>query len=264
MQLVAIGEGMLARSAVRRLLGELRVLDEECRGVDPHTGDAAIEPEAEHVLVLGPDLGVCPVEVGMLRREEVEVPLVAFPGPRPGGTAEDRLPVVGRAAPAGPMPDRNQKRSRSREPGGDARASRNHACWSETWLGTTSTIVRSPSSRASRMSSSASTRGAEVGIDRAIVGDVVPGVGEGRRVPRAEPEGVDAEVAEVRQSARGRRRGLRFRRRSRRRSCGRRPGRRRAVPPPACRAPRCVARGGYGAWPLGSTCVIAGGDNCQT
>ena len=42
------------------------------------------------------------------------------------------------------------------EPGPAASACRNQGCWSETWLGTTSTMVRMPSSSASAMSASAS------------------------------------------------------------------------------------------------------------
>jgi hypothetical protein len=41
---------------------------------------------------------------------------------------------------------------------------------------------------------------AELGVDRPVVGDVVAAVGPGREVPGVEPEGVDAEVAEVRET----------------------------------------------------------------
>ena len=40
----------------------------------------------------------------------------------------------------------------------------------------------------------------ESGIDRAVVGDVVAGVGERRRVPRVEPERVDAERGQIRET----------------------------------------------------------------
>ena len=40
---------------------------------------------------------------------------------------------------------------------------------------------------------------AEVGVDVAVVGDVVAAVGERRRVPRTHPDGVDTEPGEVRQ-----------------------------------------------------------------
>ena len=52
-QLVPVDERVLAGSAVRLLLAELRVLHEQGGRVDPHAGDAAVEPEAQDVLVLG-------------------------------------------------------------------------------------------------------------------------------------------------------------------------------------------------------------------
>ena len=42
-------------------------------------------------------------------------------------------------------------------PGPAASAAWNHGCWSETWLGTMSTIVRMPSASASAISASASS-----------------------------------------------------------------------------------------------------------
>ena len=64
---------------------------------------------------------------------------------------------VGISSPFGPRPGWNQNRARSAEPGGDASAAWNQGCWSETWLGTTSTIVRIPSAAASAIRSSASS-----------------------------------------------------------------------------------------------------------
>ena len=200
-QLVPVDERVLAGRARRVLLGELRILDEQRRRVDAHARDAAVEPEAQHVLVLEPDVGVRPVEVGLLGREQVEVPLAG----RPSSSAvrvQAEPPKIdcqpfGGSSPCSPVPGRNQKRARSGEPGGEASAARNHGCWSETWFGTMSTIVRMPSARASAISCSASLERAEGGVDRAVVGDVVAGVGQRRRVPGVEPEGVDAEVAEV-------------------------------------------------------------------
>ena len=61
----------------------------------------------------------------------------------------------GGSSPVSPLPARNQKRARSGEPGAEASASWNQGCWSETWFGTTSMIVRMPSARASEISCSA-------------------------------------------------------------------------------------------------------------
>ena len=79
---------------VRQAVG----LDEAVRDVDPEPVGAAIQPEPEHGLELGPDLGVRPVEVGLPCIEQVEVPLarcaVRHGRALPGGAAERRTPVV--------------------------------------------------------------------------------------------------------------------------------------------------------------------------
>ena len=110
--------------------------------------------------MLGPDVGVRPVEVGLLGREQVEVPLARAVRPsvrvHAGPPKIDCQPFGG-SSPSAPVPGRNQKRARSGDPGGEASAARNHGCWSETWFGTMSTIVRMPSARASAISCSASS-----------------------------------------------------------------------------------------------------------
>ena len=120
--------------------------------------------------------------------------------PRPRRPAEDRLPAVRRLGRRpSPRPGRNQKRARSGEPGAAASASWNHGCSLETWFGTTSTIVRMPSSARLRDQLLGLVERPERRVDRAVVDDVVAVVGERRRVPGVEPERVDAEVAQVRQ-----------------------------------------------------------------
>ena len=64
---------------------------------------------------------------------------------------------VGICSPCSPLPGWNQNRSRSGEPGPAASAAWNHSCWSETWLGTTSMMVRMPRASASSMTCSASS-----------------------------------------------------------------------------------------------------------
>src|SRR5205807_5170204 len=69
--------------------------------------DASIEPEAQDRVELGPNLVVRPVEVGLLGREQVEIPLtgraVGLGDPRPRRPAEHALPVVGSSIAARPM-----------------------------------------------------------------------------------------------------------------------------------------------------------------
>ncbi len=83
--------GLLPGADVRQPLR----LDHAVRDVDPEAVHAQAQPEAQDRLELLVDLGVVPVEVGLLGREEVQVP-VAVGDTGPGGAAEDRLPVVGR------------------------------------------------------------------------------------------------------------------------------------------------------------------------
>jgi len=61
-----------------------RVLGQQRGGVDPDAVDAAIEPEPQDVLELLADLRVGPVEVRLLGREQVQVPL-------PGRAVDDAI-----------------------------------------------------------------------------------------------------------------------------------------------------------------------------
>ena len=162
-ELVAVVDGMGARPGLGRDLRHVGVLDQQRGGVDADPGGAAIEPEAEDRFVLGTDVGVVPVEVRLLGREQVQVPLagraVGLDDAGPGlATLELRRPAGRRLVAAGPRPGRNQNRARSGEPGPAASAAWNQAWRLETWLGTTSMIVRIPWSSASAMSASASAR----------------------------------------------------------------------------------------------------------
>ena len=95
---------------VSDVVAQLAILDQPVRDVDAEAGDAALEPEAEDPLELGPHLRVPPVEIRLLLREVVQVVpparLVELPG-RP--SAEDRLPVVrnlvGPDVEVGPLPE---------------------------------------------------------------------------------------------------------------------------------------------------------------
>ncbi len=69
------------------------VLDQAVGDVDAEAVDAAVEPETDGGVMVGTHLGVPPVPVGLLRCEQVQVPLaVSHLGP--GRSAEHRHPVV--------------------------------------------------------------------------------------------------------------------------------------------------------------------------
>ena len=191
-----------------------------------------------------PDVRVRPVQVRLLGREEVEVPLArlarSVEGPRPRRAAEDRLPAVrgqlAVLARAGSEPEARSLR----------RAGRRGKRLAEPRV-LVRDVVRDdvhdrPDPELSRLRDQrlGLLERAERRIDRAVVSDVVARVGHRRRVPGVEPERIDAQVAQVRAAAPGRRRGRRSRRRSRPQSSGRRPGTR------PRRATRPTASGYFG------------------
>jgi hypothetical protein len=98
------GVGRLARPGV----AQGGVLGQQRGRVDPDAVGAAVEPEPQVVLELGPDGRVRPVEVRLLGREQVQVPLrggtVVLGDPGPRRAAEDGLPPVRRLIAPRPAP----------------------------------------------------------------------------------------------------------------------------------------------------------------
>src|SRR5438105_3492051 len=87
-----------------RVLGsvtEVAVLDDGVRDVEAEAGNAALEPEAEDVVELLPDLLVPPVQVDLLGEEAVEVHLARRRVERPRGAAAERRAPVVRRGPVG-------------------------------------------------------------------------------------------------------------------------------------------------------------------
>src|SRR5262249_50018690 len=155
--------------------------------VDANAVGAEVEPEAQHVFELLTDLRVLPVEVRLLGREQVEVPLaggtvwVAYPGPR--RPAEDGLPIVARQHAVRP--------ATGTDPGELAcrRAGTGKQCLAEPRV-RVGAMVRyhvddDPDAQLVCLADQLLRLGeaSEHRIDRAVVGHVIAGVGLWRRVP---------------------------------------------------------------------------------
>src|SRR5690606_33986453 len=84
---------VLPVAEVPQRLGE--VLGEAVGDVHPEAVHAAVGPEPQGLAEVLPDFGVVPVEVGLFRREQVQVPLAVLDS-GPGRAAAVGLPVGGR------------------------------------------------------------------------------------------------------------------------------------------------------------------------
>ncbi len=107
--------------------------------------------------------------------------------------------LLGGSLPSGPRPAAKWKRARAGLPGELSRASRNHGCSLEQWLGTMSRehLDAEPPGRRHQLVELVEV--AEDRVDVAVVGDVVAVVVLRRGVEGAQPDPVDAELLQVRQ-----------------------------------------------------------------
>ena len=142
-------------------------------------------------------LGVVPVEVGLLRGEEVQVPLtVARRAPTPEPPNSD-CQSVGGSVPSGPRAVAEDVAAPGRRPGGAASASRNHVVPVGGVVGhdVDDDLDAGVVQRGDHLVEV--VQRAEPRVDVAVVVDVVAAVGQRGRVERAQPDRVDAEVAQV-------------------------------------------------------------------
>ena len=173
---------------------------------------------------------VFPVEVGLLGREEVQVPLAGgavrarWSGSRPGRRrwTPSRWAAVRRSRPCRGGSGSGRAAA---EPGPSAQRALEPLVLVGGVVG--HQVDDDPQAQVVGVADQGVgvQQGAEHRVDGPVVGDVVAGVGLRRGVEGAEPDGVHAEVAQVRQPGADARAGRPCRRRCRRRSCAGRPGR---------------------------------------
>jgi hypothetical protein len=185
-------------------IGQVRVLEQAVRHVHPQARRAAVEPEPDHRGEQGGNIWIAPVPVWLLGSEQVQVPLpgaaagLGHAGPR--RAPERRWPVVRRQFPVGTAPVVED------EPGPFP------APWSRRQRGAEQRVLdravigdqvddHPDPVRLAVLDQGVEVRhGPEPRVHRAVVTDVVSAVGQRRGVERGQPDGVDAEVGQVRQA----------------------------------------------------------------
>ena len=176
----------------QRVVAQLGVLDDAVDHVDPEAVDAAVQPEAQHVVHGLRDVPGCANSGRAAAAGTSAGSTARWPHPRSRrGRREKALDQLFGGEPSG-LGSRQTYQSRY----GLSRLERdswNQGCWSELWFGTRSRITRMPRAWASATSRSKSARVPKSRVDVAVVGDVVAEVEHRRRVERREPDGVDAE-----------------------------------------------------------------------
>lgn len=202
-QLVDGVAGALVGSGVVRVR-QFGVLEQSGGDIDAEAVDTAVQPEAQHLLEVVADGRVTPVQVGLLGCEQVQVPLaggaVGLLDAAPGGTAEHRAPVVGRLGPgraaAGGEVETGALRAARRrgERGAEPRV------LARTVVGDDVEQQLEPEAVGIGHEPVELGEVAVDGVDTAVVGDVVAVVVLRRRIERAEPDAVDAELAQVGES----------------------------------------------------------------
>ena len=170
------------RSAGRS--GSAGSLPMQVHDVDAEAVDAAVEPEAQHVVHGRGDLGVRPVEVGLLGQEAVQVLLAGRVVERPRrGRGERGAPVVRRPAVG--------RRSRQTYQSRFGLVARRRATRRTTDAGRRCGSAPSRASRAGPRACASASRRSKVGevaeqrVDVAVVGHVVAEVGHRRAEDRA-------------------------------------------------------------------------------
>ena len=124
-------------------VGQFGVLVEAGGDVDAEAVDAPVEPEAQYVVEVSRRPRGCASSdraargVNMCRYHWPGVPSCSVTRLQ-AGPPNMECQLLGGSSPSGPRPSAKWKRARASLPGAAARASRNHGCSLEQWLGTMS------------------------------------------------------------------------------------------------------------------------------
>ena len=171
------------------IVGEARILARAVNDIDAKAVDAAVEPEAQHVMHGRDHLRVAPVEVRLLGQKQVQVVLLGVFVPGPGAAGTQRgAPVVRLIAPDVPVALGVVPRAaRLDEPGVLVGGVVGHKVQQH---------ANAAGMRFGDQPVDIDQR-AEQRVDIAVVTDVVAGIGHRRAKDRRQPQGVDAQLLQV-------------------------------------------------------------------
>ena len=199
-----VGVDLVVEADLAVPVGQPVALDQAVRHVDPEAVDAALAPEPQDVVELGDDVRVLPVQVGLGHVEDVQVPLaggaVGLGDPGPPAAAEHRGPVVRGllAVRAAALAEDVALALGAARAGGqrgpEPRVLAARVVGHEVDEHLQAQVVGGRDHRVGV------GERAEARVDVAVVGHVVAGVVHRRDVERAQPHGIHAEVAQVRQA----------------------------------------------------------------
>src|SRR6476659_2000572 len=91
---LVVGAAVPPPAVAHRPVGQRGVLGDEVDDIHSETVHSAVHPPAHHLVDGTADLGILPVEFGLLRGEHMQVVLAAGRVVFPSGTTEYRTPIV--------------------------------------------------------------------------------------------------------------------------------------------------------------------------
>ncbi len=178
----------------RRIIAQLRIVQQEVDGIEAEAVDAAREPELGRGDERIDHRGMAQIERRLARQEMMEIVLAPTGLPAPGGAAEHREPVVGRRA----IGTRIAPHVPVAALVGAARAARAEP---GMLVGGVAADEVDQHLEAEHMRARDQPveilQRAEHRVDRAVIGDVVAEIAHRREEERRKPDGVDTERGDV-------------------------------------------------------------------
>ena len=195
-----IGDGIKLGHALRqgRVGAQQRIVEIVVDGVQPEPVHPLVQPEADIFQMPVLHLGVVKVEIGLAGQEVVQIELLAAAVPGPGRSAEMRQPVVGRRAvgvAVGPDVPIGLGIGSALAAFAEKRVligrMRQHLIYDDLQAQIMRLAKQGVKIR----------HGPEQGVDAAVVGHIIAHVPHRRGKNRRQPDRIDAQIGDIRQTA---------------------------------------------------------------